>query len=129
MDASELERVGFVTGATTEERDDLAAAFRVEERPVGTAFTVEGDAPTKFFVLLDGHVTVHQEGRHVRDLGPGDSFGELGVIDLSPRTATVIATTPVKVAVAMGWDLRERLERNEPLRQRLAQSVTERRDA
>ena len=128
MDASELERVGFVAGATDEERDDLAAVFRVEDLPVGTALVIEGDAPTKFYVLLAGHVTVHREGKHLRDLGPGDSFGELGVIGLTPRTATVVATTPVKVAVAMGWDLRERLDRNEALRDRIAKSVTERRD-
>lgn len=126
MDASELERVGFVTGATDAERDDLAAVFRVEERPVGTALVVEGDPPTKFFVLLDGHVTVHRAGAHVRDLGPGDSFGEVGVVGLAPRNATVIATTPVTVAVAMGWDLRERLERNEALRARLAPLLAER---
>lgn len=128
MDASELERVGFVAGATDEERDDLAAVFRVEDLPVGAALVIEGDAPTKFYVLLAGHVTVHREGKHLRDLGPGDSFGELGVIGLTPRTATVVATTPVKVAVAMGWDLRERLDRNEALRDRIAMSVTERRD-
>ncbi len=128
MDASELERVGFVAGATDEERDDVAAAFRVEKLPVGTALAIEGDAPTKFYVLLDGHVTVHREGQHLRDLGPGDPFGELGVIGLVPRTATVIATTPIEVAVAMGWDLRERLDRNEALRDRLAKSISDRRD-
>lgn len=128
MDASELERVGFVAGATDAERDDLAAAFRVEKLPVGTALAIEGDPPTKFYVLLDGHVTVHREGQHLRDLGPGDSFGELGVIGLVPRTATVIATTSIEVAVAMGWDLRERLDRNEALKDRLAQSISERRD-
>lgn len=128
MDVSELERVGFIAGATDEERDDVASVFRVADLPVGTALVIEGDAPTKFYVLLAGHVTVHRDGKHLNDLGPGDSFGELGVIGLVPRTATVIATTPVKVAVAMGWDLRERLERNEVLRDRIAQSVADRRD-
>jgi CRP/FNR family transcriptional regulator, cyclic AMP receptor protein len=129
MDTSELERVGFVVGATHEERADLAAAFRVEQLPVGTALAIEGDDPTKFYVLLDGHVTVHRDGKHLRDLGPGDSFGELGVVGLTPRTATVIATTPIRVAVAMGWDLRERLDRNEALKDHLAQTITDRRDA
>jgi CRP-like cAMP-binding protein len=128
MDASELERVGFVTGVTDDERDDLAGVFRAERHPVGTVFAVEGGDSNKFFVLLEGHVTVHREGRHVRDLGPGDSFGELGVVAISPRTATVIATTPVEVAVAMGWDLRDRLERNEALLQRVSEAIAARRD-
>lgn len=127
MDASELERVGFVAGATKEECDDFASAFRVEEHPVGTALVVEGGPPSKFFIVLDGHVTVHRDGRHVCDLGPGDSFGERGVVGLMPRDATVISTTPVKVAVAMGWDLRDLLERNETLRDRLGQLIVERR--
>ncbi len=128
MDASELEQAGFATGMTDDERDELAGVFRKEEHPVGTVFATEGGDSTKFYVVLAGHVTVHREGRHLRDLGPGDSFGELGVVAMSPRTATVIATTPVEVAVAMGWDLRDRLGANEALMQRLSETIGERRD-
>jgi hypothetical protein len=52
---------------------------------------------------------LHRSGRHVADLGPGDVFGETGVLALKPRNASVIATTPVQVAVAMGWDVRSLL--------------------
>lgn len=128
MDASELEQVGFVTGVSDAERADLAAVFRKEQHPVGAVLTVEGGDSNKFFVLLDGHVTVHREGRHLRDLGPGDSFGELGVVAMAPRTATVIATTPIEVAVAMGWDLRARLEGNESLMRIVSEGIDGRRD-
>ena len=127
IDISELEGVGFVSGLSEAERTDLSSTFRAEDHPVGTVLIVEGGDATKFFVLLDGHVTVHREGRHLVDLGPGDCFGEMGVIALEERSATVIATTPIKVAVAMGWDLRDLLERHAGLRDRLAATAADRR--
>ena len=59
--------------------------------------------------MVEGYVTVHHGGRHIADLGPGDVFGERGDLALKPRNASVIANTPVKVAVAMGWDVRDLL--------------------
>lgn len=64
-------------------------------------------------------MTVHRSGRHVTDLGVGDFFGELGVLSLERRNATVIPTTPLKVAVAMGWDLRRMLDELPGLGERL----------
>lgn len=123
MDVSELEGVGFATGMTDAEREVMASLFTVEEHPVGTALIVEGGDPTKFYVLLDGHVTVHRGGAHLADLGAGECFGEVGVVDLASRNATVISTTPVKVAAAMGWDLRSALEGNAGLSQRIADAA------
>ena len=120
MDITELERVGFVSDLTADDREALEAVFTSEHHPVGTPLVVEGGDPTKFYVLLDGHVTVHREGSHLADLGPGDCFGETGVVAKEPRNATVIATTPVTLAVAMGWDLREQLDRAPSLRARLS---------
>ena len=127
MDISELERAGFVSDLTDDERESLGAVFRAESHPVGTALIVEGDAPTKFYVLLEGHVTVHREGTHLADLAPGDCFGEMGVVSKEPRNATVIATTPVRVAAAMGWDLREQLDRDPGLRDRIGEAAASRR--
>jgi CRP-like cAMP-binding protein len=126
MDIEELERVGFCTDLTDEDRALLAEVFRDESHPVGTALVVEGGDPTKFFVLLAGHVTVHRDGSHLADLGPGDCFGEMGVVAKESRNATVIATTPVRVAVAMGWDLRDQLAANSDLRARVEAAIAAR---
>lgn len=115
IDKSELTNAGFAVGASDAERDALAALFSIEEHPVGTALIVEGGDSNKFYVLLDGHVTVHREGVHLADLGSGDCFGEAGVLTLEERNATVITTTPVRVAAAMGWDLRSLVESHEGL--------------
>jgi CRP-like cAMP-binding protein len=126
MDITDLERVGFVADLTDDERAALGAVFSPETHPVGTALIVEGGDPTKFYVLLDGHVTVHRQGSHLADLAPGDCFGEMGVIAKEARNATVIATTPVTVAAAMGWDLRDQLDAHPGLRDRIAGSISDR---
>lgn len=107
MDVSDLDKMGLVEGLDGDARTKLSSIFRVEELPVGSVLVLEGDLPTKFFIILDGAVTVHRAGHHVADLGAGDFCGEIGVVSLEPRDATVIAVTPVRVAVAMGWDVRE----------------------
>lgn len=109
MEPSQLAPTGVLSDVPDDDRGALAAIMRVEERPQGHVLVAEGDIPDKFFVLVDGHATVHRSGRHVADLGPGDIFGERGVLALKPRNASVIATTPVRVAVAMGWDVRDML--------------------
>jgi CRP/FNR family cyclic AMP-dependent transcriptional regulator len=50
-------------------------------------------------VIVDGTATVRRNGRKVGTLGPGDAIGELALLDHGPRTATVTATTPLKVLV------------------------------
>lgn len=119
MDGARLAPVDLFSSFTAEERQKVANCMKTEEHPLGSVLVEEGDLPTKFFVLLDGHVTVHRHGHHVADLGPGDYFGEVGVISLEPRNASVIATTPVEVAVTMGWELRNVLAESPDLRSTL----------
>jgi len=77
-------------------------------------------------VLISGRVTVDRDGSHVVDLGPGDFFGEVGVLSLENRNASVIATTPVEVAVMMGWSLRELMDRQPELAARLEKAAAAR---
>jgi MFS family permease len=79
-----------------------AAARQLVEVPmaVGDAIVRQGDAADRFYVVADGTVSVTQvpdeggEVVHLRDLGPGDVFGEIGLLRRSARTATVTARTP-----------------------------------
>jgi CRP/FNR family transcriptional regulator, cyclic AMP receptor protein len=65
----------------------------------GTVLTKEGAAGREFFVLVEGTVAVTQKGKPVGDLGPGDWLGEVALLTDVPRTATVTATTPLRVLV------------------------------
>ena len=59
----------------------------------------EGSSGGEFFVILSGTAGVRRQGRHLRELGPGDFFGEIALLDGGPRTATVTALSPMKCLV------------------------------
>ncbi|MDQ3345459.1 MAG: cyclic nucleotide-binding domain-containing protein, partial [Chloroflexota bacterium] len=66
----------------------------------GSVVVRQGDLADRFYLIGEGSVTVTQAPVaggaevHLRDLGPGDVFGEIGLLRRSPRTATVTATSP-----------------------------------
>ena len=63
----------------------------------GEAIVEEGNLGETLFVVLEGHAKVVRGGRKVGQVLPGDFFGELSLIDGGPRSASVIAETPMRV--------------------------------
>lgn len=83
-------------------RSELRQVVRVAEEldvSPGQVLVTEGRTGREFFLILDGQATVRRNGRKVATLGPGQYFGELALIDRKPRSATVEATTPMKLLV------------------------------
>ena len=83
-------------------RGDLAIVARHAETTrleAGAVLLREGDEGDAFFVILEGTAMVTAAGRTVRQLGVGDYFGELALLDPAPRSATVTANAPVQVGV------------------------------
>ena len=65
----------------------------------GHVLVDQGDAGRDAYVIVSGTATVKRNGRKVGTLGPGDSIGELALLDHGPRTATVTADTPLTAIV------------------------------
>jgi CRP-like cAMP-binding protein len=99
MDAHELEVVPLFAGLTKKERQQVARHADVVELPEGYHLVDEGAFAHEFFVLLDGNVEVTQDGKHLADLGPGDFFGEVALVEHDRRTASVVASTPISAIV------------------------------
>jgi CRP-like cAMP-binding protein len=85
---------------------ELASRFQIEEHPVGTMLTREGDAGYAFFVLVQGTARVAQGYNEIRVLGPGDFFGELSIVGDGRRTASVQASERVTLWSMFGPDFR-----------------------
>ena len=71
--------------------ESLAGSLTTETASAGTAVVREGDVSDRFLVIVSGRVEVTQDGEHLRFEGPGEFFGEIGLLRDVPRTATVTA--------------------------------------
>ncbi len=83
-------------------KKDLALVAKHSEHltiPAGTEMTTEGRVGYEFYVIIDGKATVHRNGRKVNTIGPGESFGELSLLDRAPRNATVKAETSIDALI------------------------------
>lgn len=95
----ELQRVELLQGLTGDELGRLAARMEREQVAPGRAVVVEGGGDDRFYVVLSGMLTVHQQSLGARRvLRPGDYFGEVAAAMGVPRTASVHALTPAVVA-------------------------------
>ena len=80
-----------------------AVAVEVDFAP-GHVIARQGDIGSGFFVITAGRVRVARDGRPIAELGPGDFFGELSVLDGQPRTAQVSAIEPTTCLALSTWD-------------------------
>src|SRR4051812_11212237 len=62
--------------------------------PAGRVIARQGEVGTGFFIVVDGRVRVVRDSRTLAELGPGEFFGELSVLDQQPRIAQVVAQEP-----------------------------------
>ena len=85
---------------------ELAGRFEVEEYAAGRTIVSEGDAGYAFYVVADGLARVSSAGQVVRDLGPGEYFGEIAILGKGRRTATVAAVSDLVVWALFGTTFR-----------------------
>lgn len=88
----------------------LADEFMERRYDAGATIAEEGEAGRTFIIIEDGNVTVSVHGEPVAQLGPGDAFGEMALIDKSARSATVKADTDVHCYQLPVWSFRPLVE-------------------
>ena len=77
----------------------FAHAKTIKDVPAGTVIFEEGASGTEMFGVVEGEVEVRLPNGAVRKLGPDDTFGEMAIIDSSPRSGTAVAVADTKLAV------------------------------
>ena len=113
MDATELDSISLFADLTVDQRQTIAQACEEVEIEAGTTLVREGDFGFAAYAIKEGAAEVRHDGGVVRTLGPGDMFGEIAILSGGRRTASVVATTPMKLVVVLNRDM-WRLERESP---------------
>lgn len=113
MEPAQLKRIPLFADASDEELKQVAAFAESSEVPEGTEVIGEGEFSRALMAIEDGTATVTRDGEYVADLGPGDIFGEAGMLDDSMRSATVTATSTLKL-ISMGHFEVKRLKKDAP---------------
>jgi CRP-like cAMP-binding protein len=126
MDAAELATIPFFAALSVEERERLAPCAKRTVVPAGLAITVMGERGDEFFVIEEGRAYVSQDAARLAELGPGDFFGEVALVDPEWRTASVLAATTMHLIVLTEGSCGALLRDNPQLADRLSIAARER---
>jgi CRP/FNR family cyclic AMP-dependent transcriptional regulator len=105
--ASRLKAVPLFASLSRNERKRIAKCAEAVDLPEGKCLVEEGDFAYELFVIEEGTAEVVHDGEHLADLGPGDFLGETGVMERAGRSATVVATSPMKAIIIAAHELRQ----------------------
>ena len=127
MDASQLKSLPLFADVPDEELAQIAGFAQEVTVTPGRELVREGDFSYEFMAIEEGEAEVTRSGQHLADLGPGDFFGEMGLLEKTLRNATVTAKTSMRLVTLTGWDMK-RMERHIPeATERVRKTLEERR--
>jgi len=127
MDANRLKSLPLFESVSDDDLGRIAPFISEVSVSEGKHLVDEGDYAYTFMAIEEGTAEVRRGDEKVAELGPGDFFGEIGVLDVSDRrTATVVATSPMRLITLDRWDLR-RLEKTVPSAAEQIRSAAEQR--
>ena len=113
MDPNRLKSIPLFQKVPDDELRQLAPFAQEVSVEEGRHLVREGDFSYELMAIEEGEAEVLRGGEHLADLGPGDFFGEHGLLERDRRNATVVAKTPMRLVTLTGWDLK-RMERAMP---------------
>ena len=100
----------LLAGLTDRVRRRLADVGKRRTYAVEEVIVKEGTAGTALYIVLSGRARVELAGETVGQLGSGDFFGELALIEEHPRSATVVASEETDCLLLPAWEFTALLE-------------------
>ena len=105
MDATQLKRIPIFQDVPEEDLRVVTTFATSDEVAEGTQIVKEGDYANHFMAIEEGTASVTRDGEEIGQLGSGDIFGEIGLLEKERRGATVTATSRVRLIKIERWEL------------------------
>jgi CRP-like cAMP-binding protein len=126
MDPNRLTALPIFSHLSPEEAKRLAAFATETSIAQGQILMKQGDYSTELIGIEEGTADVIRDGRKIASLKEGDLIGEMGLLEHEPRSADVIATSPMRVMKLTHWEVRRM---SADTVDRIKQVIAERRNA
>jgi CRP/FNR family cyclic AMP-dependent transcriptional regulator len=121
-----LRTLPIFSTCSKKELSTIASAGKEVQFEAGKMICKEGESGAGMHIILEGETRVQVGGRTKRRLGPGAFFGEIALLDGGPRTATVIAETPVRTFSLTSWSFKSLLKSQPGLALKMLEGVCRR---
>ena len=105
LDVSLLKTIPLFAEVPDDKLRKIAPFASTDEFAEGQVVVKEGGYSNHFYAIEEGTAKVERDGKHLADLGPGDVFGEQGLLEKKERSASVIATSRLRVIKIEHWEL------------------------
>jgi CRP/FNR family transcriptional regulator, cyclic AMP receptor protein len=121
-----IKRVPLFAECSRKNLEEIATIADEIDLREGKELTKEGRPGREFFVLIEGDADVKKGSRRINRMGAGDFFGEISLVTRRPRTATVVATSPVRALVITDRSFRRLLERQPEIQSQVMSALAAR---
>jgi CRP-like cAMP-binding protein len=105
MDPDRLKSIPLFSSLPDAELRTIAAFGDELSVPEGKRLVNEGEYAYHFLAIEEGTASVRHGDEEIATLGPGDVFGEMGLLERTQRNASVVATSPMRLISLTRWDL------------------------
>ena len=121
-----LQKIPLFAGLEPRELERLGGSFKERIFNAGDTVASEGEGGAGFFVIESGEAVVSAGGEELRRLGPGDYFGDIALIDMGARTASILAESDLHCYGLTFWDFRPLVESDARIAWPLLQAMAKR---
>jgi CRP/FNR family transcriptional regulator, cyclic AMP receptor protein len=121
-----IKRVPLFAECSRKNLEEIATIADEIDLREGKELTREGKPGREFFVLIEGDADVKKGSRRINRMVAGDFFGEISLVTRRPRTATVVATSPVRALVITDRSFRTLLERQPEIQNKVMSALAAR---
>jgi len=126
MDPEGLKAIPLFSSLSSEDLRLVAQFVSEVSVSPGKHLVDEGDYAYEFFMIQEGTAEVTRGGEQVAELGAGEFFGEIGLLEKKTRNASVVAKTPMRLVTLSHWDVTRLRKRWPQILEQLQEATAER---